>query len=132
MASGISLYGKTRRTKDCRAMDSPPWYGHHRPVPYLVAVACVRSLKEKPEESSEKQRRKLLRSWADYGQIQWNAPARTQPGGQAKNELSPANKAAGRAQITIADTTQKPTFNTRIAILLDNMGSSFRAPAVPT
>lgn len=48
------------------------------------------------------------------------------------NELSLANKAAGRAQITIADTTQKPTFNTRIAILLDNILSSFCAPVVPT
>src|SRR5581483_8920578 len=114
-------------------MDSPTWYGHHCPVPHLVAVACVRSLVMKNRRSPPKSRdgnSSGLRQ--TYGQMQWNAPAGLQPGGQGINELSLANKAAGCAQITIADATQKPTLNIRMAIFLDNILSSFRAPVVPT
>lgn len=46
--------------------------------------------------------------------------------------LSLANNAAGCAQITMADATQKVSFKTRIVVFFDNMLSSFRALVVST
>jgi hypothetical protein len=61
----------------------------------------------------------------NYGQMQNWWPVGLQPGGQKIDGPSLANKAAGCAQITMADATQKVSFMIRIAVLFDNMFHPF-------